>query len=218
MEFAETTDVVLNETLPAVEEAVAQGKARYVGITGYSLDVLKEVILQAPGRIHVNTVLISFGFRRIQLEFLLRFQSVLTYARYTLLDDSLVEFLPFFEEQQIGVICASGLAMGLLTNTGPQSWHPATEETKESARNAAEYCKGKGIDLAKLAIHYWTALKGPATFLAGMQTRKLLDSNWRSYISGINDEEQKTLNYILEKYDFDRWTHRNQSKNILLSF
>lgn len=68
VEFAETTDVVVNETLPAVEEAVAQGKARYVGITGYSLGVLKEAILKAPGRIHVNIVLLSASLRRIQLE------------------------------------------------------------------------------------------------------------------------------------------------------
>lgn len=148
----------------------------------------------------------------------MRFQALLAYARYTLLDDSLVEYLPFFEEHQIGVICASGLAMGLLTNTGPQLWHPATDETKETARNAAEYCKEKGIDLAKLAIHYWTKLKGPATFLTGMQTRKMLDSNWRSYISGINDEEQKALNYILEKYDFNRGTHRKEiGSNIYFS-
>lgn len=54
MEFAESTDIIVNETIPALEEAVKRGKARYVGITGYPLNVLREIILKAPGRVHVR--------------------------------------------------------------------------------------------------------------------------------------------------------------------
>lgn len=43
--------------------------------------------------------------------------------------------------QGIGVINAASPAMGLLTNSGPQPWHPVHQETKEICKEASEYCK-----------------------------------------------------------------------------
>lgn len=54
IEFADNVDIVVNETLPAVEEARAQGKAKFIGVTGYALSVLKEAIVKAPGRFDVS--------------------------------------------------------------------------------------------------------------------------------------------------------------------
>lgn len=41
----------------------------------------------------------------------------------------------------VGVINAAATGMGLLTNKGPQRWHPAGEELKSICREAAEHCK-----------------------------------------------------------------------------
>lgn len=54
VEFAENLDIVINETLPAVEAARKQGKTKFIGVTGYPLNVLKEAILKAPGRFDVG--------------------------------------------------------------------------------------------------------------------------------------------------------------------
>lgn len=54
VEFAPSLDVVVNETLPAVEEAKKQGKLKFIGFSGYPLNVLKELILKAPGRFDVS--------------------------------------------------------------------------------------------------------------------------------------------------------------------
>lgn len=54
VEFADSLDIVVNETLPAVEEARKQGKTRFIGVTGYPLHTLKETILKAPGRFDVR--------------------------------------------------------------------------------------------------------------------------------------------------------------------
>lgn len=107
--------------------------------------------------------------------------------------------MPFFAEQEIGVICAAALAMELLTSQGPQSWHPANEEAKEQAQKAINYCKQEGVELARLAIFYTSKLNGPATFLVGMQTRQMLDLNWKSYVCGLTQEEHKVLDYIQAK-------------------
>lgn len=53
VEFADNLDIVINETLPAVEQAAKQGKARYIGVTGYPLAPLKETISRASGRFQV---------------------------------------------------------------------------------------------------------------------------------------------------------------------
>ena len=63
----------MNETLPALESVVRAGKAKYIGITGYDLDAIKTVAEQAQ----VDTIL--------------------TYCRYNLHDESLLDYLPFFE-------------------------------------------------------------------------------------------------------------------------
>lgn len=54
VEFAPSLDMVVNETLPAVEELREQGKARFIGFSGYPLETLKQTILKAPGRFDVN--------------------------------------------------------------------------------------------------------------------------------------------------------------------
>lgn len=54
VEFADSVDVVVNETLPAVEKARKQGKTKFIGFSGYPLHTLKEVVLKAPGRFNVN--------------------------------------------------------------------------------------------------------------------------------------------------------------------
>ncbi|KAG7166124.1 L-galactose dehydrogenase-like [Homarus americanus] len=75
LEFAESLDIILEETLPALQKVVEQGKARHIGITGYPLHLLQEVIERSSINIEL----------------------VLSYARNTLLDDTLKEFIPFFQ-------------------------------------------------------------------------------------------------------------------------
>lgn len=89
--------------------------------------------------------------------------------------------------------------MGLLTNGGPQAWHPAHEETQEQGREAAAYCKERGIELGKLAMYYALQLKGPATFLVGMQTKKLLEINLEAFYNGLTEAEHAALEYILKQ-------------------
>lgn len=89
--------------------------------------------------------------------------------------------------------------MGLLTNAGPQPWHPAHNETKEQGRKAAEYCKERGIELGKLAMFFSSQLKEPATFLSGMQTTDQLQTNLQAFYSGLTAAEQDAMNYILKK-------------------
>lgn len=149
----------------------------YLGVTGYPLNVLNNTILMAPGRI----------------------ATVLSYSRYTLIDQSLAGYLETFQDNKLGVICAAGHAMGLLTNNGPQSWHPAPEEIKNVCREASDICKKNGIELGKLAMHFFIQLQGVTTFLVGMQTSQLLHANLDVYYNGLTAKEEDVLKLLQEK-------------------
>ena len=49
--------------------------------------------------------------------------------------------LNYFKEKEVGVINGSILSMGLLTERGPPSWHPATNDIKHVCKQASDYCK-----------------------------------------------------------------------------
>jgi len=134
IEFADLNQVV-NETLPALLDLKKEGVAKHVGITDLQLENQKWVIEHVPE----GTV-----------------ESVLSFCHYCLCDDKLLDFLDFFEAHGVGVINASPLSMGLLTQRGVPDWHPAPKPLVEACRKAAEYCKEQNYPIEKLAMQYST--------------------------------------------------------------
>ena len=132
VEFADLNQVV-NETLPALVELREKGIVSHVGITDLQLENLKWVIEHVPA----GTV-----------------ESVLNFCHYCLCDDKMVDFLDFFEANNVGVISASPLSMGLLSERGVPDWHPAPKPLVEVCKKAAEHCKAKGSPIEKLAMQY----------------------------------------------------------------
>lgn len=45
MEFAPSLDIIINETLPALQKVQQSGKARFIGITGYPLENFRYKML-----------------------------------------------------------------------------------------------------------------------------------------------------------------------------
>ena len=124
---------VVTETLPALVELRDKGVVSHVGITDLQLENLKWVIEHAePGQV----------------------ETVLTFCHYALNDDKLLDYLDFFESNGIGVINASPLSMGLLSQRGVPSWHPAPAPLVEACKKAAEYCTAKGYPIEKLAMQF----------------------------------------------------------------
>lgn len=132
VEFADLNQVV-NETLPALVELREKGIVSHVGITDLQLENLKWVIEHVPA----GTV-----------------ESVLNFCHYCLCDDKIVDFLDFFEENNVGIISASPLSMGLLSQRGVPDWHPAPKPLVEACAKAAQHCASKGYPIEKLAMQY----------------------------------------------------------------
>jgi aryl-alcohol dehydrogenase-like predicted oxidoreductase len=132
IEFSDLNQVI-HETLPTLLKLKEQGKVGHVGITGLPLEKLRYVIEQVPDR----TV-----------------ESILSFCHYCLNDDSLIDYIPFFKQHNIGIINASPLSMGLLTSRGTPAWHPASQGLKTACMFAAEYCKSNAYRIEQLAIKY----------------------------------------------------------------
>lgn len=132
IEFADL-DLVVNETLPALVELREKGVVGHVGITDLQLENLRWVIDHVPA----GTV-----------------ESILNFCHFCLCDDKLLDFLDYFESKGVGVINASPLSMGLLSERGVPAWHPAPESLLRACQQAVEHCKAKGYPIEKLAMQF----------------------------------------------------------------
>lgn len=100
---------IVNETIPALLKLKEVGKIRFIGITGLPLGIFTYVLDRVPpGSVDV----------------------ILSYCHYSINDNALEDLLPYLKSKGVGVISASPLAMGLLTENGPPEWHPASPELK----------------------------------------------------------------------------------------
>ena len=122
---------VVDETLPALFELRDKGVVSHVGITDLQLQNLKWVVERSEG-----------------------VESILNFCHYTLNDDALADYAGFFEQHGVGIINASPLSMGLLSQRGVPCWHPAPKPLVKACQKAAEYCSEQGYPIEKLAVQY----------------------------------------------------------------
>ena len=122
---------VVDETLPALFELRDKGVVSHVGITDLQLQNLKWVVERCEG-----------------------VESILNFCHYTLNDDALADYAGFFEQHGVGIINASPLSMGLLSQRGVPCWHPAPKPLVKACQKAAEYCREQGYPIEKLAVQY----------------------------------------------------------------
>lgn len=132
IEFADLRQVA-GETLPALAELKEKGLVGHVGITDLQPENIKWVVEHTPDGM---------------------VETIMNFCHYTLNDDLLVDYLDMFEEREIGVISASPLSMGLLSQRGVPAWHPAPASLVEACRRAADHCSSKGYPIEKLAVQY----------------------------------------------------------------
>ena len=146
---------IQTETIPTLHDIVREGKARFVGVTGYPLKALGALVRHAE----VDTVL--------------------SYNHYSLNDTTLMSALPQFQSKSLGVINAAPLSQGLLTDKGTPSWHPAPADTKALCAETAEFVRARGSSLSKLAIQFSTQNPAIATTLIGTAIPAELERNLR---------------------------------------
>lgn len=142
VEFVEMSQIV-EETLPALRKLQAQGKVRFVGISGYPMNIFRYVLDRAD------------------------LDVILSYNHYTLQNTMLADLVPYLQGKGVGIMNAAPFSARLLTNSPLPPWHKATPEVRETCRKAAEHCASKGVDIAQLALQYSLANEDMATCVVG---------------------------------------------------
>lgn len=181
-EFAPSVEIVLQETLPALQKAKDSGKLRHIGMTGYPLDVQRQIIERSP----------------------VKLSSSLVYCHYNLNDTTLLDqgFLDFLDNEDIGCVNASPVAMGLLTPEGGPSWHPANHipDIISKVQQARDFCAARGIDIAKLAIHFTLRQSRLTTTLISTPDRRRMLENISIISEQLNQAEEGALQHILDEF------------------
>jgi len=183
IEFADL-EQVCNETLPALVEIRNSGLARHIGITNLTLRHFKYVIDHIPA----GTV-----------------ETVLSFCHYCLNDDSLTDYLPFFEKHGIGVINASPFSMGLLTERGAPDWHPAPQPLQVLCSRAAEFCRSKGKSIEQLAIRFSVNNPRIATTLFSSTRPEAVIKNIAWANEPLDEDLLNEVKKILEPRFRDTW-------------
>jgi len=145
---------IIEETLPAMFKLKKKGKIRFVGITGYPLTPLKEI---------VETQEID---------------TVLSYCRYNLLDTTMDDILaPIVKKKSIGLINASPLHMRILTEKGAPDWHPAPEKVLKKSKEAIQFCQERKVNISDLALQFAFSYEYVDVTLVGMSKVKHVKAN-----------------------------------------
>ena len=166
IEFADLHQVV-DETLPALVELRDKGIVKHVGITDLQLENLQWVVEHSePGVV----------------------ESILNFCHYSLNDEKLSDYFNYFESKNIGIINASPLSMGLLSQRGVPTWHPAPKALVRACQKAALHCMSKNYPIEKLAIQYSTGNPRIATTL---------------FSSANPDNVLKNIAYVEEPIDWN---------------
>lgn len=153
IEFADRRQIE-EETIPALQEAKKSGKARFIGLTSYQLGMLGRLAESAP------------------------LDTVLSYCRFNVFVDDMDALLtPIVKRKGIGLINASPLHMGLLSDNPIPLWHPAPQGVKDAAARVRELCGNRGLDPVQIGLRRCLDHPYVATTLVGMASIRQVELN-----------------------------------------
>ncbi len=156
---------IVDETIPALRKIQEQGKARFIGFSGYPQKIFHFICDQAP------------------------VDCVLSYNQYTLQNTRFAdETIPFLKARGIGVLNAGPFSARLLTNAPLPKWLKEPDTVKAAARAAAALCAKRGNDIAKLAVQFSTANPDITTTIAGSANPENI-RNWAKWVAEPLDEQ-----------------------------
>ena len=163
IEFVDMNQIV-DETLPALRKIQQQGKVKYVGISGYPMHIFRWIADRAP------------------------LDVILSYNHYTLQNTMLADLAPYLKSKGIGIMNAAPFSARLLTSAPLPKWHKATPEVRATAAKAAEHCKSKGSDIAKLALQFSIRNPDMSTCIVGSANPKNVEL-WAEWAAEPVDEQ-----------------------------
>lgn len=153
IEFVDRS-IILEEAVPAIQEVIQSGKARFWGITGLPVRYLALIARQTDP------------------------DTVLSWGHYNLLEDEINDDLvPLSEEMGFGLMNAAPLMQRILSDASLPDWHRSPAEVKALQSKLLALCKNYGVRLSDVALRYAMDHPKIATTIIGMCEVEVVKQN-----------------------------------------
>lgn len=146
--------IILEEAVPAIQEVVKSGKARFWGITGLPVRYLAQIARETNP------------------------DTVLSWGHYNLLEDEINdELVPLSKDLGFGLMNAAPLMQRILSDASLPPWHRSPGEVKALQPVLLELCKSYGVCLSDVALRYAMDHPDIATTIVGMCELEVVKQN-----------------------------------------
>lgn len=188
MEFGDLGQIV-SETIPALRQVVAAGKARFVGISCLPVRLFKYVL----DRVAVD--------------------QIQSYCHYCLNDTALADLLPYLQSKGVGIFNSAPLAMRLLSDEGPPAWHPAPAALRATCAEAAALCRARGTSIGRLALQYAMANPEIHTHIVGTASPARVLENIKDATAPLDPDLLRDVLKLLEPVHNMTWPSGREENN-----
>lgn len=190
IEFVDRS-IILEEAVPAIQEVVQSGKARFWGITGLPVRYLAHIARQTDP------------------------DTVLSWGHYNLLEDEINEDLvPLSEEMGFGLMNAAPLMQRILSDASLPDWHRSPKEVREMQPKLLALCKNYGMRLSDVALRYAIEHPNIATTIIGMCEVEIVRQNLAATTLEIPQELLKEIHTLVAPVKNRMWFEGKEENNI----
>jgi len=183
--------LIIEEAVPAIQEVVKSGKARFWGITGLPVRYLAHIARETNP------------------------DTVLSWAHYNLLEDEINrELVPLAQEMDFGLMNAAPLMQRILSDAPLPIWHRSPAEVKAMQPVLLELCQSFGLQLSQVALRF--AMDHPliATTIVGMCEVKNVRQNLEAVELEIPSELLDQIYALVEPVKNRMWFEGKEENNI----
>lgn len=183
--------IILEEAVPAIQEVVKSGKARFWGITGLPVRYMAKIARETDP------------------------DTVLSWAHYNLLEDQINdELVPLSETMGFGLMNAAPLMQRILSDSPLPSWHRSPDEVKAMQPILSNLCQSYGLRLSDVAMKYAMDHPKIATTIVGMSEVYMVRQNLGAIDLEIPDELLKKIIALVEPVKNRMWFEGREENNI----
>lgn len=183
--------IIIEEGVPAIQEVVQSGKARFWGITGLPVRYLAQIARET----HPDTVL--------------------SWAHYNLLEDEINdELVPLSSELGFGLMNAAPLMQRILSEEKLPEWHRSPDAVKAMQPKLSALCTRYGLRLSDVAIRYAVDHEAIATTIVGMCETHIVDQNIDALEIKIPNELMQEIHQLVAPVKNQMWYEGKPENNI----
>ncbi|MDX5337787.1 MAG: aldo/keto reductase [Cyclobacteriaceae bacterium] len=183
--------IILEEAVPAIQEVVLSGKARFWGITGLPVRYLAQMAKETNP------------------------DTVLSWAHYNLLENEINnELVPLSKALGFGLINAAPLMQRILSDAELPSWHRSPQEVKAVQKPLLELCKSYEVNLSDVALRFALDHPAIASTLVGMCDLEIVKQNIASLELEIPEELMEKVLEITKPVMNRMWFEGNPANKI----